>query len=143
MDAQYIERPHSYGAVLPAKPSEIWRTNCHLGASCMSRAEAQLASQIGVETMMFGTDFPHQEMTWPHSGAYLNKIMHGLPESDIRAICGENAARLYGFDVAKLSQVADHIGHRMEDILSADGEFVKARDKYPWGLNGNRFSDVL
>jgi len=55
--------PGNPGSPLPAMPSELWRSNCMMGASCMSREEAQLAEGIGVQTLMFGTDYPHQETT--------------------------------------------------------------------------------
>jgi hypothetical protein len=34
----------------------------------------------------------------------------GVPENELTAIFGTNAARVYGFDVAQLSQIAARIG---------------------------------
>jgi len=135
--------PGNPGAPLPAKPSELWRSNCMMGASCMSREEALLAEGIGVETMMFGTDYPHQETVWPHSGAYINQVMKGLSEGDIRAMCGENAARAYGFDVEKLRPVAERIGHRMEDVLDPQGPLAREAQKYPRAGRADRFGSTL
>jgi predicted TIM-barrel fold metal-dependent hydrolase len=143
MDSKFVEEPEGYGAVLPAKPSEMWRTNCHVGVSCMSHAEAHLAPRIGIETVMFGTDFPHQEMTWPHSGAYINKIMGDMEESQVRAMCGTNAAKLYGFDIEKLKPVAERVGHPVEEILNPEGSFAKLYEQNPLSLRGDRFGDVL
>jgi len=67
---------------------------------------------------MWGSDYPHPEGTWPHTRAQMRETFTGLPEADLRAMLGGNAARLYGFDAEALSRVAARIGPRLEDFLS-------------------------
>jgi len=50
-----------------------------------------------VETMLWGSDFPHAESTWPKSRDFLDRMFEGVPEPDLRKITSENAARMFGF----------------------------------------------
>jgi len=60
----------------------------------------QLRDTIGVDNMLWGSDFPHAESTWPKSRDFLNRIFAGVPEEDLRKVTSENAARLFGFKVS-------------------------------------------
>jgi predicted TIM-barrel fold metal-dependent hydrolase len=71
---------------------------------------------IGVPNIMWGSDYPHPEGTWPHTRAQMRETFHGLPENELRAMLGGNAARLYGFDLNALQRVADRIGPRIGDF---------------------------
>jgi len=57
----------------------------------------QLRDAIGVDNMLWGSDFPHAESTWPKSRDFLQRIFAGVPENDLRKITSENAARMFGF----------------------------------------------
>ena len=52
---------------------------------------------IGVENLMWGSDYPHQESTWPKSREILDTIPADVPEDEKILIAGENVARLYQF----------------------------------------------
>jgi predicted TIM-barrel fold metal-dependent hydrolase len=54
---------------------------------------------IGVETIMWGSDYPHTESTFPRSKAIVEEILADVPPHEARAIVCDNAARLYGFPV--------------------------------------------
>jgi predicted TIM-barrel fold metal-dependent hydrolase len=106
------------GARLPKlRPTDYWRRNCALGASSTRPFELSLRHQIGVEQMMFGTDYPHPEGTWPNTREWLQVILEGIPEREARLLLGENAARVYGLDLAQLAQVADRVGWTADEIL--------------------------
>jgi len=47
--------------------------------------------------MLWGSDFPHAESTWPKSQDFLGRIFKGVPEEDRRRITSDNAAQLFGF----------------------------------------------
>jgi predicted TIM-barrel fold metal-dependent hydrolase len=57
----------------------------------------QLRDLIGVDNMLWGSDFPHAESTWPKSRDFLQRIFAGVPETDLRKVTSENAARMFGF----------------------------------------------
>ena len=44
---------------------------------------------------MWASDYPHPEGTFPHSQAVVERIFAGVPEAEVQAIVGGNAARLY------------------------------------------------
>jgi hypothetical protein len=73
---------------------------------------------IGVENMMFGSDYPHVEGTWPRTYDWVRATLGGIPEPEQRAILGGNAARLYDFDVAVLDPIAQRVGIPVADLAS-------------------------
>lgn len=95
---------------LSRKPSEYWARQCSVGASFMSRDECELRHAIGVPTILWGSDFPHEEGTWPDTAAALKTTFAGVPEPELRAMLGENAMQVYGFERAALAAHARRIG---------------------------------
>ncbi|AYA19408.1 amidohydrolase [Streptomyces alfalfae] len=87
-------------------PSEVWRDNCFVGASFMRPHEAALRDRIGLDKIMWGGDYPHDEGTHPYSREGLRTAYAGLPRDEIAAMVGGNAARVYGFDLERLETIA-------------------------------------
>ena len=56
--------------------------------------------------MMWGSDYPHSESTFPQSRKILAEILAGVPADEQAKIAGGNTARVYNFDVAKLAAPA-------------------------------------
>ncbi len=108
--------------VLPAqrRPSEYWASNCLAGASFIHKAEVEQRHQLGVETILFGRDFPHQEATWPHTQQWLRDAFAGVPEDEMRLMLGGNGIRFFGLDEARLAAIAKRIGPTVDDILGGD-----------------------
>jgi predicted TIM-barrel fold metal-dependent hydrolase len=52
----------------------------------------------GADCLMWGSDYPHDEGSFPHSQAVIERTFAGLSDADMRKIVRDNAARLYGFD---------------------------------------------
>jgi predicted TIM-barrel fold metal-dependent hydrolase len=59
---------------------------------------------------MWGSDYPHMEGTWPHTQDKLQAALGSVPTDEVTQILGGTAARVYGFDVEKLSRLASEIG---------------------------------
>jgi predicted TIM-barrel fold metal-dependent hydrolase len=95
---------------LSMKPSEYWARQCHVGASFMSRLECERRHDIGVGNILWGSDFPHDEGTWPDTHDALHTTFDGVPEVELRAMLGENALRVYGFDRGALLPHAARVG---------------------------------
>ena len=53
--------------------------------------------------MMWGSDYPHSELTFPQSRKILAEILAGVPDHEQAKIVGGNTARVYNFDVARLT----------------------------------------
>lgn len=79
-----------------ALPSDFFRRNvfCSFQEDALGVRDRNI---IGVETLMWGSDYPHQESTWPKSQEILDKILTGIAEEEKALIAGSNAARLYHF----------------------------------------------
>jgi predicted TIM-barrel fold metal-dependent hydrolase len=101
---------------LSLSPTGYFARNCFVGASFMPAHEGRFRHQIGVDKLMWGTDYPHLEGTWPNTRKALRETFADYPEDEIRAILGGNAARVYGFDTAALQRIADEIGPSLVDI---------------------------
>ena len=54
---------------------------------------------IGVHSLMWGSDYPHTESTFPRSREVTAEILAGVPEDEQDMIVYSNAKRLYHFDV--------------------------------------------
>jgi hypothetical protein len=101
------------------RPSEYFAEHCGMAASCTHRAEVELRHEIGLHTLMFGTDFPHPESTWPNSRSWIRDAFAGIPEADARRILADNAIEWYGFDRAALEAVAARIGAPTTSVLGS------------------------
>ena len=53
---------------------------------------------IGLDKLMWSSDFPHNDSTWPHSQKVIDYLMEGVPASERHQIISGNAAALYGFE---------------------------------------------
>jgi predicted TIM-barrel fold metal-dependent hydrolase len=103
---------------LSLKPSEYWARQCQLGSSFIRRPEVALRDQVGVDRIMWGSDFPHLEGCWPFSRDHLRLAFAGVPEPEVRAMVGENAARVYGFDLDALAPLADRFGPSPAEVAA-------------------------
>ncbi len=95
---------------LPRRPSEYWASNCFLSGSFLAPYEAAMRHEVGLGTLMWGSDYPHVEGTWPYTRLAMRNTFAGLPEPDVRAILGENALRAYHLEPQRLAAIARAIG---------------------------------
>jgi hypothetical protein len=72
--------------------------------------DRELWSAIGVDNILWGSDYPNYEGTWPHSPRSLAATFGDAPRQTGESIVGVNAARLYGFDVKRLAPIAAEVG---------------------------------
>ena len=101
---------------LTLSPTEYFERNCWIGASFLPAHEGKLRHEIGVDKLMWGSDYPHLEGTWPNTMKALNETFGDYPEQEIRDILGLNAAGAYGFDVNELTPIASEIGPSIAEI---------------------------
>jgi hypothetical protein len=81
--------------------------------------------EIGIETILFGRDFPHPEGTWPNTEDFLRLAFEGVPDDEARLMLGENAIRFFGLDREPLAEIAKRIGPRLEAITGGGGPEVR------------------
>jgi predicted TIM-barrel fold metal-dependent hydrolase len=100
----------------PLAPSEYFARNVWVGSSFPSPIEARARYDIGLSHYMWGSDYPHDESSFPHTREALRRSFSDTPEPELRAILGGNAATLYGFDVGGLQPIADRVGPTVEEL---------------------------
>ena len=118
---------------LKHKPSEYWRTNCWIGSSFMTRADAEDRAVIGVDKIMWGADFPHEEGTYPHTREALAHTYVGIDPGEVARMVGGNAALVYGFDLTQLQAVADRIGPEVDAVHAGIDTIPKSTTSFAFG----------
>jgi predicted TIM-barrel fold metal-dependent hydrolase len=98
------------------RPSEYWARQCHVGASFMRPAEAPLRTVVGPDRVMWGSDYPHREGSFPYSREAMRAAFAGAEPVELQQLLGGNAARVYGFDLDALAPVAAAVGPTHAEI---------------------------
>jgi len=83
-----------YGPDWPERPSDILRRN-FWWCTIDDPSTIDTRYTIGVENIMFETDYPHSDSTWPDCQQVLDDAWGHLPAAELRMMCAENAAKLY------------------------------------------------
>jgi predicted TIM-barrel fold metal-dependent hydrolase len=100
MDYAYTQparRKHWHRYKEDMLPSDYFRRNVFLGFQ-EDELGIRLRDVIGVETLQWGSDYPHQESTFPRSREILEEILTDCTEDEREKISGGNAARIYHID---------------------------------------------
>jgi predicted TIM-barrel fold metal-dependent hydrolase len=103
---------------LSLTPSEYWARQCHIGASFLRPSEGHLRHAVGIDRIMWGTDYPHLEGTQPYTVEALRATFSDVPEHEVRALVGLNAAAVYDFDLDALQPIVDKIGPTVEEVAT-------------------------
>src|SRR5262249_39677320 len=93
MDFEWEDRFRDLG--LTMRPSDYWRRQCKATFQ-FDRIGTKLIDDIGVETLMWGSDYPHPDGVWPESSKYIEEQFGHLPKDVVRKITCDNAAQFYG-----------------------------------------------
>jgi predicted TIM-barrel fold metal-dependent hydrolase len=96
MDDAYREHHMFVQPKLAELPSEYFRRQGHVTFQHDPVGLANLGF-TGDACLLWGSDYPHPEGTWPRSREILDRQLAGLPEETIDRIVFANAARLYRF----------------------------------------------
>jgi predicted TIM-barrel fold metal-dependent hydrolase len=94
LDQGWMRDPTAVDAAVDRPPSSYWATN--FKATIEDDRSAVLCRDlIGVDTIMWGNDYPHRDSTWPCSVGVVDALMDGVPVADRRAMTHDTAAGLY------------------------------------------------
>jgi hypothetical protein len=88
MDFTYRERPvftKGWRSKEGLMPSDYWRRNMFV-EFMEDDLGVQMRDTIGVDNMLWGSDFPHAESTWPKSRDFLTRIFGSASEPDLKKI---------------------------------------------------------
>src|SRR5215469_8971138 len=92
MDFEFEDR---FRDLMKLKPSEYWRRQCKATFQ-LDPIGAKLVDEMGVETLMWGSDYPHTDGVWPESTKYIEQQFAGLSPEVVHKITCENAGKFYG-----------------------------------------------
>ena len=93
MDFEWEDRFHDLE--LTMKPSDYWKRQCKATFQ-FDTIGTKLIDDMGVETLMWGSDYPHGDGVWPESRRYIQEQFGHLSEDAFRKITCENAGKFYG-----------------------------------------------
>jgi hypothetical protein len=85
------------------RPSDFFHRNVVLSFQ-EDAVGIRLRDVIGADNMMWGSDYPHSESTFPQSRKILAEILAGVPEDEAAKIASGTTARVYGFDLTRLAR---------------------------------------
>ncbi|MYE83756.1 MAG: amidohydrolase [Gammaproteobacteria bacterium] len=94
---QGLQREHRFRseAFTGERPHEVWQRQFY--ATIEDDRPAILTREIiGVGNLMWGSDYPHVDSTWPCSREVLDEIFEGVPDSERQRITHGNVTELYG-----------------------------------------------
>jgi predicted TIM-barrel fold metal-dependent hydrolase len=103
---------------LTMKPSDYFRRNCYIGASFPGREEALAMREVGIDRIMWGSDYPHHEATSPYSKESLSYAFYDFTPAELRMILSENIAKVYGFDLAALDPLGQQFGPTVAEVAT-------------------------
>jgi predicted TIM-barrel fold metal-dependent hydrolase len=97
MDDKYWRNRVWAGLDIERPPSDYWRTN--LSATFITdRTGIDLRHRLGVDTVMWSTDYPHHGNDWPYSRRTIEETMGHLAPDERDLIVAGNAVRIFGLD---------------------------------------------
>jgi len=117
-------------------PSEYFARQCHIGASFLRPAEAEQVREVGIDRIMWGSDYPHIEGSHPHTKEHLRLTFANFTEEETVQLLTTNAARVYGFDLDALLPLAERFcPTRAEVATPIDYADIPERAKGCPGMN--------
>ncbi len=75
-------------------PSELFKRQCYL-TGWFDRTGIETRHYIGLDNIMWATNFPLATSTWPNTRAFVARCFEGVPDDERRQMLSGNAAKLY------------------------------------------------
>ena len=87
-----------YERGLPSRPSEMFQRQAYIDFWYEHVSLQRYRHIIGVDRIMWETDFPHPTALWPDTARYVAASFEGVPEEERRQILVENPKKVYKLD---------------------------------------------
>jgi predicted TIM-barrel fold metal-dependent hydrolase len=110
------ELRYSEEHVLPKSATEYFMQNCYVGVSQPGPEDAAARHAIGLDRFMWGSDYPHDEGTWPFTREHLRQLFCDVDSADLQQILAGSAAAVYGFDLDALAPLAAKVGPTVAEL---------------------------
>ena len=97
-------------------PSESFETNCYIGVSQPGPADVEAMSVLGLDHVMWGSDYPHDEGTGPYTREHLRQLFCDWDPTALQQVLADTAAQLYRFNLDALAPLAQEYGPTVAEI---------------------------
>jgi predicted TIM-barrel fold metal-dependent hydrolase len=99
---QGLQRESKFGAndFTGERPHEVWQRQFYCTIED-DRPAILTREMIGLPNMMWGSDYPHVDSTWPCSLDVLDEIFNGVDEADRQRITRDNVIELYDLPLSQ------------------------------------------
>lgn len=75
-------------------PSQLFKRNCHM-VGWFDTTGMKTRSHIGLNSILWSTNFPQGTSTWPESRKSIARCFDGVPDNERRQVLVDNTAKLY------------------------------------------------
>lgn len=117
MDEVYHGHAPSISPKLSRLPSQIVRDQVHLALQNDGNSSMAIRKGVGIDALLFATDYPHAEGTFPFSKQVVDKLAEDNPDvttEELVAVLGGNAAKLF-----KRANLKPQVDARREELMAA------------------------
>ncbi len=97
MDQTFNKHRFWTKSIISEKPSTYWYRQGY-ATFITDLAGVAERHRAGLKNIMWSTDYPHSDSTWPKSREALAAHFEGVPDDERALIAGGNAAALYGLN---------------------------------------------
>jgi predicted TIM-barrel fold metal-dependent hydrolase len=98
------------------KPSEYFARQVSVGSSFIRPDEVKLRHAVGLDKIMWGSDYPHKEGSMPFTMEALRASFAGVDHGEVQVMLADNAAAIYGFDLEALRPLGSRIGPLIDEV---------------------------
>jgi predicted TIM-barrel fold metal-dependent hydrolase len=126
---------------LSLTPFEYFRRNCYVGASMLPHSDVRYVDVLGTDRIMWGHDFPHEEGSCGRSTDSLRRNFHDFPVADCRQMFAGTAAKVYRFDLERLTPIAARVGPPVDLVHTPLEQLPVSKGSAFWA--SNEMLDVL
>jgi len=81
------------------RPSDYVATNAYFTFQ-KDPVAVETRDRVGVTQLMWASDYPHSDSTWPHSRKVIERDFGGVPDDELALLVGGNAEALYELEPA-------------------------------------------
>ena len=100
MDLEWVNHtPNAQDYKITTRPSEVFSRQVYATYE-EDRIGVTLIPEVGVDNVMWASDYPHPDSTFPHSMWAIEEQFATMDPAIKRKVTSETAARLYGFEGA-------------------------------------------
>jgi uncharacterized protein len=121
------EQAESFGGFCPdmkLRPSEYFARQCAISFEVDERTLPALAPFVGVERIVWGSDYPHHDATFPGAVDAIRSTVAPCPTAVQARVLGLNARRLYGLP-SRLEGTAGLIDDYFAAVTAHDADMLR------------------